>query len=70
MLSLSQSKSEPRRWTAAMGNKRTKTTRCRYSASCFTCPLPDCAVHAPLTVNRLPMDFEYEKKKRRRDKRE
>ena len=59
-----------RRWTEKMGNKRTKTTRCRYSESCFTCPLSDCAVHAPLTVNRLPMDFEYEKKKRRREKHE
>ena len=53
-----------------MGAKRRENRRCRYSASCFTCPLPDCAVHAPLTVNRLPMDFEYEKKKRRRGKRE
>lgn len=51
-----------------MSRKRIRNKRCPYSASCFTCPLRDCIIYAPAQINCLPVDFEYEKKNRRRGK--
>lgn len=48
-----------------MGRPRIKNRKCRYSDSCFTCPLPDCKCWAPLQVNCLPLDMEQENKRRK-----
>lgn len=32
--------------------------RCKYSDSCFTCPMPDC-VRSDDNINLLPADFDY-----------
>ena len=37
---------------------RESCTVCPYSASCFTCPLPDCRMSG-ITVNPLPEGFVY-----------
>jgi len=39
--------------------KNTSTATCPYSASCFTCPLPDCVIPACQIVNLLPEGFVY-----------
>ena len=39
--------------------KNTSTATCPYSASCFTCPLPDCVIPAFQIVNLLPEGFVY-----------
>ena len=51
---------------AANGKKPKSTYRyrkprtvCPYSASCFTCPLPDCVIPACQIVNLLTDDFVY-----------
>lgn len=46
--------------------KKNKTaseiTVCKYSRSCFTCPLADCVVAARfVSVNLVPVDFDYVK---------
>ena len=38
---------------------RESCTVCPYSASCFTCPLPDCVIPACQIVNLLPEGFVY-----------
>ncbi len=40
-----------------MGRARVKNKRCRYSDSCFKCPLRDCTMSNPLQLNRLPLDL-------------
>lgn len=39
--------------------KNTSTATCPYSASYFTCPLPDCVIPACQIVNLLPEGFVY-----------
>lgn len=39
--------------------KNTSTATCPYSASCFTCPLPDFVIPACQIVNLLPEGFVY-----------
>lgn len=39
--------------------KNTSTATCPCSASCFTCPLPDCVIPACQIVNLLPEGFVY-----------
>lgn len=42
------------------GRARVKNRRCRYSESCFKCPLRDCIMQNPLQLNRLPTDLKDE----------
>jgi len=42
--------------------RKGKTHVCRYSASCFTCPLPECRSSASDEyINLLPIGFDYVK---------
>ena len=38
---------------------------CRYSTSCFTCPLPECTINAKFApnINLLPGDMEIKSKR-------
>ena len=40
--------------------RRAKSHVCKYSPSCFTCPLPDCvSSQNDLYLNLVPLDFDY-----------